>query len=185
MGETGAERSADATPGGGAAPAGAVAIGLAAPSDAEAISALCAACWWDTYRALVADESIEQAIAEYYHPARIREEIGRGSWLVAADRGALVGAARGHMVEDDAGEVFDLYIAPERQRRGVGTRLLRALTERQLAQGATEQWTSVLKANRKGMTFFDVRGFVTWDQRSTRRMNRDERSPYQRLWRYV
>lgn len=185
MSETGAEREADAGAAGGETPAGEAAIRAATPDDAEAISRLCAACWWDTYRALVSDESIEQAIAEYYNPARIREEIGRGSWLVAEEGGALVGAARGHMVEDDAGEVFDLYVAPGRQRRGIGTRLLRALTDRQLAEGATEQWASVLKANRKGMTFFDVRGFVPWDQRSTRRMNRDERSPYQRIWRYV
>ena len=161
----------------------------ATPDDVAGIHQVCADAWRDTFTGLVATERIEQIIAQYYNPERLRAELtapdGQPGWLVADEGGTVVGAVRGGMVEPAAGEIFQLYVAPSRQRRGIGTRLLQAMTDRQLAQGAREQWVSVLRGNPKGLPFFEVRGFVAWDQRSVRRSNALEQSPYVRLWRYI
>ncbi len=161
----------------------------AIPEDVAAIQEVCAAAWRDTFAGLVAAERIEQVIAEYYNPDRLRGELtgpdGEPGWLVAEDRGGVIGAIRGGLVEPTAGEIFQLYVSPPRQRQGIGTRLLEAVTAQQLAQGAREQWLSVQRFNPKGLPFFQVRGFVPWDQRSVRRTNVQEQSPYVRLWRYI
>ncbi len=166
-----------------------VAIRPAVADDVGGIHQVCAEAWRDTFTGLVATERIEQVIAEYYNPDRLRAELtgpeGRPGWLVAEEAGAVVGAIRGGLVEATAGEIFQLYVAPAHQRRGIGTRLLQVMTNQQLAQGAREQWASVQRFNPKGLPFFQVRGFTAWEQRSVRRTNVLEQSPYVRLWRYI
>ena len=61
--------------------------------------------------------------------------------------------------------MFVLYLDPRRQREGIGSRLLDALTEQQLAQGAREQWVSVELQNIKGLAFYRARGFETRGER--------------------
>ena len=169
--------------------ASAVNIRPATAEDVGGIHQVCAAAWRDTFTGLVATERIEQVIAEYYNPDRLRAELtgpdGQPGWLVAEEGGAIVGAIRGGLVEATAGEIFQLYVAPAHQRRGIGTRLLQVMTDQQLAQGAREQWASVQRFNPKGLPFFQVRGFTAWEQRSVRRTNVLEQSPYVRLWRYI
>jgi ribosomal protein S18 acetylase RimI-like enzyme len=108
-------------------------------------------------------------IDEYYTPERIRTEIGAregwDGWLVAVDRGIVVGAGGGGMIEPDAGEVFVLYLDPARRREGIGTLLLDALTEQQLAHGAREQWVSVEPENAKGLPFYRALGFSVQGER--------------------
>ncbi|MEN1936613.1 GNAT family N-acetyltransferase [Paenibacillus sp. 102] len=53
-----------------------------------------------------------------------------------------------------------LYLNPSRRGEGIGTMLLHAITERQIEQGAIEQWVSVMKGNQKGIPFYEARGFV-------------------------
>ncbi len=166
-----------------------VEIRPATAGDVGGIHQVCAEAWRDTFTGLVATERIEQVIAEYYNPDRLRTELtgpdGLPGWLVAEEAGEVVGAIRGGLVEATAGEIFQLYVAPAHQRRGIGTRLLQVMTDQQLAQGAREQWASVQRFNPKGLPFFQVRGFTAWEQRSVRRTNALEQSPYVRLWRYI
>jgi ribosomal protein S18 acetylase RimI-like enzyme len=138
-------------------------------ADAEDIARVCAEGWRDTYRGLYAPERIEAVIAEYYTPERIRGEMrareGWDGWLVALDDGAVVGAGGGGMIEPGAGEVFVLYLDPARRREGIGTLLLDAITEQQLAHGAREQWVSVEPDNSKGLPFYEARGFEVRGER--------------------
>jgi ribosomal protein S18 acetylase RimI-like enzyme len=108
-------------------------------------------------------------IEEYYTPERIAGEIaapeGWDGWLVAVDGDSVVGAAGGGMIDPGVGEVFVLYLDPARRREGIGTLLLDAVTERQLAQGAREQWVSVEPENVKGLPFYEARGFEVCGER--------------------
>jgi ribosomal protein S18 acetylase RimI-like enzyme len=108
-------------------------------------------------------------IEEYYTPERIAGEIaapeGWDGWLVAVDGGRVVGAAGGAMVDPGVGEVFVLYLDPARRREGIGTLLLDAVTQQQLARGAREQWVSVEPENAKGLPFYEARGFEVRGER--------------------
>ena len=108
-------------------------------------------------------------IEEYYTPERIAGEIaapeGWDGWLVAVDGDRVVGAAGGGIVDPGVGEVFVLYLDPARRREGIGTLLLDAVTQQQLAQGAREQWVSVEPENAKGLPFYEARGFEVRGER--------------------
>lgn len=140
-----------------------VVVRQARTGDAEGIARVCAVAWRDTYDGLKEPERIEAVIAEYYRPERIRGEIaareGWDGWIVAVEDGAVIGAGGGGMTEPGVGEVFVLYLDPVRRGEGIGTRLLDAITERQRAQGAREQWVSVEPENSKGLPFYHARGF--------------------------
>ena len=148
---------------------GRIAVRLAEAADVEGIARVCAEGWRDTYGDLYSADQIEAAIAEYYRPERIRDEIGPregwDGWLVAIDDGTVVGAGGGGMIEPSAGEIFVLYLDPVRRREGIGTLLLAAITEQQLAHGAREQWVSVEPENTKGLPFYEALGFTVQGER--------------------
>lgn len=137
----------------------------ATPGDAADISRMCSAAWRATYKDLFADDYIDRVVAEYYNLERITREVSGpptkawGGYIVAKDGDVVVGAIGG-AVEAAAGQVWVLYLEPSRLRKGIGTRLLGALTEQQRAFGATEQWVSVEKRNAKGLPFYLAKGFI-------------------------
>ncbi|WP_449355795.1 GNAT family N-acetyltransferase [Virgibacillus natechei] len=47
-----------------------------------------------------------------------------------------------------------------RRGEGIGTQLVRYITDIQIEKGAKEQWVSVQKGNYKGIRFYEARGFV-------------------------
>jgi ribosomal protein S18 acetylase RimI-like enzyme len=62
------------------------------------------------------------------------------------------------MINDTAGEVFVLYLGPNRRNEGIGTMLLEAITKQQKEEyNASEQWVSVQKGNEKGIPFYEAR----------------------------
>jgi ribosomal protein S18 acetylase RimI-like enzyme len=148
---------------------GGVVIRPAEAADLEGIARVCAEGWRDTYQDIYPAEQIEAVIAEYYVPERISTGLdareGWDGWLVALDDGTVVGAGGGGMIEPHAGEIFVLYLDPKRRREGIGTLLLAAVTEQQLAHGAREQWVSVEPENAKGLPFYEARGFEVRGER--------------------
>lgn len=138
----------------------------ATPDDAEGISSMCRAAWRATYRELFTDDYIERVIVRYYNLERIKREVGGpptrewGGYLIAKERGAVIGATGGGMIAPGVGEIFVLYLNPARLGEGIGSRLLEALTEQQRGFGATEQWVSAEKRNGKGLPFYLAKGFT-------------------------
>ena len=137
--------------------------------DAEGIARVCAEGWRDTYQGIYSAERIESVIAEYSVPERVAGEIaapqGWDGWIVALDGSTVVGAGGGGMIEPGMAEIFVLYLDPGRRREGIGTVLLKTITEQQQAQGARKQWVSVEPENRKGLPFYEAHGFQVRGER--------------------
>jgi len=156
-------------------------------ADAQGIARVCAESWRDTYREIYTPDQIEAVIAEYYTPQRIGREIrapeGWDGWLVAVEGRTVVGAGGGGMIDPYVGEIFVLYLDPLRRREGIGSLLLHAITEQQLAQGAREQWVSVEPENSKGLPFYEARGFEVRGNRPAWGSNPEEARVSLRLMR--
>ena len=143
--------------------------------DVEAICRICAEGWRDTYVGLHTPEEIEATIARFYIPDRVAGELTEtpewGGWWVAEDPdGRLAAAGGGGLTDPKIGEVFVLYADPTMRYRGAGTAVLEAMTAQQIAGGAREQWVSVGKGNRKGIPFYEARGFILAGERPTHEM---------------
>lgn len=156
-------------------------------ADVEGICRVCAAGWRDTYAELLSPATIDNTIAEFYNPTRICSEVlqpdGWNGWWIAADRGVVVGAGGGGLIEANVSELFVLYVEPARRRMGIGTLLLDATTDELKQQGAREQWVSVEKGNGKGLPFYFARGFVIRGERPAYGDASTEPRNVLRLWR--
>ncbi|TWT13341.1 GNAT family N-acetyltransferase [Planomicrobium sp. CPCC 101079] len=138
----------------------------AGPQHVQGIIDVCAAGYWATYSETHSKEYIERVIDEFYNRERVLSEVtdtnrNWGGYFVALDGGEVVGAGGGGMNGEGSGEVFVLYLKPDRRNEGIGTRLLDAITKQQKEEfGAHEQWVSVGKGNQKGIPFYEAKGFA-------------------------
>ena len=135
-------------------------------SDVEQIVRVCSEGYRRTYPGLLSAATIENVVRRYYQPDRIRSEIEpdlpvwSGYVVAEDDQGQVAAAGGGGMTSETVGEVFVLYVDPDRRGRGFGSAVLDLLTEQHIGLGATEQWVSVLKNNTKGIPFYQARGFT-------------------------
>ncbi|MFP9193798.1 GNAT family N-acetyltransferase [Natrialbaceae archaeon A-CW1-1] len=143
-----------------------------APAEQQHVDGICRVCaegWRETYAGILPDEEIEATIEEFYTPERVAQEVRSpedwDGWLVALNDKEVVGAGGGGLTEPNLGEVFVLYVAPSAKRRGIGTRLLEAITKQQLEHGATEQWVSIVPNNKIGKSFYQKHGFESVGER--------------------
>jgi GNAT superfamily N-acetyltransferase len=137
--------------------------------DVNDICRICSEGWRDTYQDIYSLEYIERTIAEFYNPQRVEREIlhpvGWDGWLVAEQDGVVVGAGGGGLTSSGVGEVFVLYVYPGQRGQGIGTALLKAITDQQRQQGVREQWVSVEAKNEKGLPFYEAGGFIHREER--------------------
>ena len=137
----------------------------ASPTHVEGIAKVCREANWATYKGLRSEEYIKRVIKEFYNHERILKEVSEtgkewGGYFVAVEGDVIIGAIGGGMIGENTGEVFVLYLDPNRRSEGIGTKLLKALTHQQKEEHhATEQWVSVAKGNQKGIPFYEARGF--------------------------
>ncbi|MFP5022484.1 GNAT family N-acetyltransferase [Pseudonocardia phyllosphaerae] len=140
-------------------------------ADVGGIADVCTRGYRATYRGLLPDEHIERTIRDFYGEDRIAGEIDPAPphWLgyvVAVEPGAgvpgerVVGAAGGAVTGDATGELYVLYLDPDRRGEGIGTRLLDHVTGQLLEHGATGMWVSVTEGNELGLPFYRARGFI-------------------------
>ncbi|MFP7298815.1 GNAT family N-acetyltransferase [Neobacillus niacini] len=132
----------------------------------QGISKVCSDGYRATYSETHTKQYIERIINEFYNPERLLDEVINssrhwGGYFVAVENGEVIGAGGGGMINETAGEVFVLYLNPNRRNEGIGTKLLDAITKQQKEEFyAAEQWVSVQKGNSKGIPFYEARGFV-------------------------
>ncbi len=130
----------------------------------EGIIKVCSDGYRATYINTHSLDYIERIINEFYNYDRVRNDVLHSSdvwngYFVALESNRVVGAIGGGLIDKDKGEVFVLYLDPNRRGEGIGTQLLQVLTELQKSKGATQQWVSVSKGNMKGIPFYEAKGF--------------------------
>lgn len=129
------------------------------------IAKVCITAYWETYRDLLSHEYIERMIQEFYTYDQLLEDVietnrAWNGWVVAIDHDEVVGAGAGGMISENHGELFALYLDPQRRNSGIGTMILGAVTKELENYGAKEQWVSVTKYNQKGIPFYEAKGFI-------------------------
>jgi ribosomal protein S18 acetylase RimI-like enzyme len=136
-------------------------VRLAVTQDAVGIRNVAQRTWDDTYVGIILPETQESHLARWYTPAALEEAMGRSeSWFyVAVVQGEVIGFAQFMMREGGRGELTRIYVLPEWQRLGVGSRLLREGLAALSTHGAEEAFVHVEKANAKGIRFYERRGF--------------------------
>jgi ribosomal protein S18 acetylase RimI-like enzyme len=96
--------------------------------DIPPIRRVLAVTWRDTYRSFLSEESIEQVTARWHSEEILQNEIESSATycgVAKTDQDEVVAMITAH----EAGQILlvsRLYVLPAHQRRGIGSRLLRA-----------------------------------------------------------
>jgi ribosomal protein S18 acetylase RimI-like enzyme len=135
-----------------------ITIRNAREGDAEGIAAVHDAAWREAYRGLIPGQELERMIARR-GPRWWYSAIIRGSRLLVLDFDETIGGyasyGRNRVPSlQHGGEIFELYIAPEFQGLGFGTRLFEAARKDLAAHGYLSFVVWALADNERGVQFY-------------------------------
>ncbi|MER5964879.1 GNAT family N-acetyltransferase [Streptomyces sp. NPDC002057] len=142
-------------------------VRTAAAGDATPISRLLADVIRSSYAGILDEIPMRRLISAQCALPRIRAEIeipggapGWLGWLVATDaEGTIVGVAAGGVPVPSEGEVYALAVTSGSRRRGVGTALMAAATDRMRGYGARAQRVELPAEADPALPFYTHLGF--------------------------
>jgi ribosomal protein S18 acetylase RimI-like enzyme len=136
-------------------------IRLAVAQDVVGIGNVARRTWKDTYTGIILPENQKRFLERWYTPAALEKAIGQdNSWFyVAVAERRVIGFAQFVIREGRRGQLTRIYVLPEWQRQGVGSRLLGEGVAILSAHGAEEVFAHVEKDNAKGIAFYERQGF--------------------------
>jgi ribosomal protein S18 acetylase RimI-like enzyme len=140
-------------------PDDAVAVRAATAADLPAVSELLARTWHATYDGIYGPGRVAELTARWHSPGRLAAQLADPvtTILVAEAPGGIVATATVRL-EGDVAVLDRLYVAPDAQRSGLGTRLLDACVA--LHRGAREMRLEVEPRNEGAVRFYSRHGFV-------------------------
>ena len=139
-----------------------ISIRHARPQDAAALSGVFDAAWREAYQGMIPDLALRKMIARR-GPRWWRSAVGRSRPLVVLDIGEAIagyasyGRCRSGTTLAD-GEVDELYMAPECQGIGFGTRLFKAVRNDMGDRGARRILVWALADNERACAFYQGLG---------------------------
>ena len=136
------------------------------PRDIAALREALVASWHATYDPILGPQRARALTDAWHAPQTLAGEVNLpdGAFLLAEQAGRIVGSAFARI--DDAGEIClrRLYLLPEAQGTGLGTRLLEEALERLGPRPASLQ---VETSNLSAIGFYASRGFAAQDSQET------------------
>jgi len=134
-------------------------VRVAAPEDAPAVCRVADAAWHDAHAPIVGTDAVEAFLAEYYAVDDLRARFREGdSTTFVAEAEEIVGYASGVPAED-AYDLGSIYVHPNRQGEGIGTRLLEAVESRGREADYDTLRLVVMADNEDARGFYEAHGF--------------------------
>lgn len=130
--------------------------------EVEAVAELARVVWQTAYADIISPAQRDYMLAQRYGAAAMRAELasGRVWWDVAVLAGVPLAFASCQLTETPGEMKLDkLYVHPERQRQGLGGRLIACAEGRALAQGCDTLVLAVNKRNAPAIAAYRKHGF--------------------------
>ncbi|MDQ3302260.1 MAG: GNAT family N-acetyltransferase [Actinomycetota bacterium] len=127
------------------------------PGDIAAVQEAACRTWAHTYDGIIPEEVQKKFLDRAYSDASLARRMESDIFLVAEDAGEVVGFADFQSVSKAAAYLGALYVLPDHQRLGIGTRLFETgLTEFPPSVGITLR---VERHNARARRFYEAHGF--------------------------
>ena len=143
----------------------ALTIRPATADDAQAIARVRVDCWRTTYRGLIPDaylDAMDVDASTALWDRVLSAAPNTASVFVADDDGEVVAFAAGNMLEEPRhalnAELSAAYVRRDRQRAGIGRRLVDAVARAQRAHGANGLIVWVIAGNKTARAFYENLG---------------------------
>jgi ribosomal protein S18 acetylase RimI-like enzyme len=137
--------------------AGRVEIRDAGVDDVREIQNVVRTTWEHTYRKSIPEDVRKEFVRQAYSPDSLRQRMEANVFLVASHNGCVVGFADLRSRSTTEAELAAIYVLPEMQGRGIGSRLLRAGIGR--FPLSTSLVLRVERDNTRAQRFYEAHGF--------------------------
>ena len=140
----------------------------ATTADVPAIRRIAEAGWQATYESILAHETIDRALANWYDPEAIRQGIEDDDvlYFVAEREGTVRGYASGSACDESpVATLGAIYVDPAHWREGIGTALLTDFERACRKAGCDALEIRVLEGNDVGAAFYRKRGYQAVETR--------------------
>lgn len=136
--------------------------------DVDAILDVAERGWRATYGDLVARETIDAALAEWYDRESTASAIQRDDvgYFVAVEQGTVLGYVSGQATGEPA-TLAAIYVDPDHWGEGVGTAMLERFEQYCLERGCETIEITVLADNEVGYSFYRTQGYDPVETRET------------------
>lgn len=134
----------------------------ASEADLPELAALAAVIWRTHYPGIISREQIDYMLARMYDVVELARQLGQGTvFLRLLVDGRLIGfAAHSPTSDPDERKLDKLYLHPDHQRHGHGSRLLQRVMEEARALGCSSLMLTVNKRNTKAIAAYEKNGFT-------------------------
>jgi ribosomal protein S18 acetylase RimI-like enzyme len=141
-------------------------IRLGRPADIEAVRRLLVETWHDTYDSLIGAEKVTEITNSWHSIENLSRQLTMPdtSFLVAKEDGAIVGHLFANGQRPPVLMLSRLYVLPDRQRRGIGGRIIAEAIARH--SNCDVMRLEVEADNLKGVSFYRSKGFQPVDDRT-------------------
>lgn len=129
-----------------------------AANEIGAVTALARTVWQATYPALISQAQIDFMLADRYAAARVQAQLddpAHAWWVAGTPPAGFAHASR----DGRACKLDKLYVHPQRQRNGIGTALLDAVTAWARAHGDASLHLQVNRGNAQAIRAYEKYGF--------------------------
>ena len=139
-----------------------VVIRRAAVTDLSKVETVARATWRVAYEGIIPDEVQRRLLDRWYSRESLSDAIATqgSSFFVAESSGDVIGFAQFVRRSAESVELTRIYVLPDRQRSGVGMRLLGAGLTEFAAEGLKYLTVQVERDNRNGRRFYERAGFA-------------------------
>ncbi|MET3574476.1 GNAT family N-acetyltransferase [Bhargavaea ullalensis] len=132
------------------------------PADIGQVRRVATDSWHATYEGLIPRGVQDRFLGQAYSPEMLEARCARSPFYVAEQEGPIIGFANfSPLREDGNAELGAIYLLPEAQGQGIGTRLLDHGIH-DLKPSAV--FINVESGNRIGKTFYEAKGFCTVEE---------------------
>ena len=130
--------------------------------DLPKVEAVARVTWPVAYAGIIPDEIQRRLLASWYSPESLRRALAAegSSFFVAELAGDVIGFAQYVRHSAESVELTRIYVLPDRQRSGVGMRLLDAALAEFAGEGLKYLTVQVERDNRNGRRFYERAGFA-------------------------
>jgi ribosomal protein S18 acetylase RimI-like enzyme len=131
------------------------------PSDVEELRDLLRICWIDTYTGILPESVINTAIKDWQNKKSLLRglENPRAYYAGYFVGGVLAGMVSAGKIAPDAVKIFQLYVRPGNQRKGIGNALMDGAIQHFASDAVRKVVLDVEKGNQKGVSFYKKYGF--------------------------
>lgn len=144
----------------------AISIRDAIVDDVPGIQEVAQQSWAATYGDFLSDDTIDAVLNDWYARPQLEVPIAaEGIVYLVAATDDVIGFVSAAPTDHNEAQLFSLYVDPNQWNVGIGTDLLKAVTDRLKSSSVERLRVEVLADNQVGVAFFESQGFERTTER--------------------